>query len=64
VRMVKLGDTLPQLCHLIYGDPRYYLQIADRNGLANFRILTPGLTLKFPPIAKTSTAGTTTGGST
>lgn len=64
VRMVKLGDTLPQLCYLVYGDPRYYLQIADRNRLANFRILEPGMTLRFPPIAKTGTSGTANGGAT
>jgi hypothetical protein len=52
VRMVKLGDTLPQLCFEIYGDPRYYLQVAAVNGLANFRRLLPGATLRFPPIAK------------
>jgi len=55
-RMVKLGDTLPQLCYEIYGDPSYYLQVADRNGLSNFRILKPGAALQFPPIAKTGAA--------
>jgi hypothetical protein len=60
VRRVKLGDTLPQLCYEIYGDPRYYLQVADRNGLSNFRDLKPGDTLKFPPIAKTSATGAMT----
>ncbi|MGO4700571.1 CIS tube protein [Dyella sp. 2RAB6] len=57
VRRVKLGDTLPLLCQQIYGDPRYYLQVADRNGLTNFRRLTPGMTLRFPPIAKTTQTG-------
>jgi hypothetical protein len=57
VRRVKLGDTLPLLCQEIYGDPRYYLQVADRNGLVNFRRLTPGATLQFPPLAKTGAAG-------
>ncbi|MDR3525839.1 MAG: hypothetical protein P4L57_01070 [Rhizomicrobium sp.] len=61
LRMVKLGDTLPQLCYEIYGDPRHYLQVADRNSLSNFRILTPGTTLKFPPIAKTTATGASTG---
>jgi hypothetical protein len=51
-RMVKLGDTLPQLCFAVYGDPSYYLQVAAVNGLANFRLLMPGVTLRFPPIAK------------
>jgi phage tail protein X len=49
---VKLGDTLPQLCFDTYGDPSYYLQVAAANGLTNFRQLVPGVTLKFPPIAK------------
>jgi Contractile injection system tube protein len=58
VRIIKLGDTLPQLCAKIYGDPRYYLQVADRNGLSNFRDLRPGMTLRFPSIAKTSASAT------
>jgi hypothetical protein len=52
IRKVKLGDTLPLLCHSIYGDPRYYLEVAAVNGLTNFRQLTPGDDLAFPPIAK------------
>ena len=55
--LVKAGDTLPQLCYRVYGDPRYYLQVAGRNGIANFRTLAPGMRLVFPPIAKTPTAG-------
>jgi hypothetical protein len=50
---VKLGDRLEQLCFQVYGDPRYYLQVAGRNGLSNFRKLVPGTRLQFPPIAKT-----------
>ncbi len=52
VRKVKLGDTLPQLCFDIYGDPKYYLDVAAVNQLGNFRQLSPGDNLKFPPIAK------------
>jgi len=52
IRKVKLGDTLPLLCFSIYGDPRYYLEVAAVNGLGNFRQLTPGMSLAFPPIAK------------
>jgi hypothetical protein len=54
VRKVKAGDRLPQLCYEIYGDPKYYLQVADANGLTNFRNLTTGMNLLFPPIAKTT----------
>jgi hypothetical protein len=51
VRLVKRGDTLPQLCYTIYGDPRYYLPVAEVNGLDNFRRLEPGTRLTFPPLA-------------
>ena len=50
VRTVIAGDTLDRLCHRIYGDPRYYLQVAEANKLGNFRKLVPGTTLVFPPL--------------
>jgi len=56
IRKVKAGDTLPQLCFVIYGDPRYYLQVAAENGLRNFRDLEPGMNLVFPPIEKAAAA--------
>jgi nucleoid-associated protein YgaU len=56
IRKVKRGDTLPQLCYEIYGDPKYYLQVAAENGLGNFRQLDPGADLRFPPIAKVGPA--------
>jgi nucleoid-associated protein YgaU len=49
---VLAGDTLPLLCHRIYGDSRYYLAVADHNGLDDFRTLEPGRALLFPPIAQ------------
>ncbi len=49
-RVVKSGDTLPLLCTEIYGSPKYYLQVAAVNQLDNFRDLTPGQTLIFPPL--------------
>jgi hypothetical protein len=49
-RMVKAGDTLPYLCFQVYGDPRHYLFVAARNGLSDFRRLTTGQELYFPPI--------------
>ncbi|HBA89590.1 MAG TPA: hypothetical protein DCZ75_16865 [Geobacter sp.] len=52
LRKVKGGDTLPLLCYRIYGDPKYYLQVARVNGLTNFRVLKPGTDLVFPPIDK------------
>lgn len=49
-RKVRAGDTLPLMCFRIYGDPRYYLQVAAVNGLGNFRELPAGLELIFPPL--------------
>jgi hypothetical protein len=51
---VKAGENLPLLCYRIYGDPKYYLEVAKVNDLGNFRSLKPGTLLIFPPIAKTS----------
>ena len=53
VRKVKSGDTLPQMCFAIYGDPGYYLEVAKSNGLENFRDIRPGMNISFPPIDKT-----------
>jgi hypothetical protein len=53
VRKVKFGDTLPLMCYRIYGDPKYYLQVAEANGLDNFRRLKPGTDIFFPPLVKT-----------
>ncbi len=47
---VTAGDTLPLLCHKIYGDSGYYLWIADQNKLTGFRNLPPGTQLVFPPL--------------
>ena len=52
-RKVKAGDTLPLMCYKIYGDPRYYLEVAKKNRLNDFRQLQPGTEIFFPPIAKT-----------
>lgn len=49
---VKAGDTLPLMTEKIYGDSKYYLEVARVNGLINFRQLTPGEKLFFPPIQK------------
>lgn len=52
IRTAKEGDTLPLMTQRIYGDSRYYLEIARINGLTNFRKLEPGSELVFPPIEK------------
>lgn len=52
-RIVKKGDTLPLMCFKIYGDSKYYLQVAAVNKLSNFRNLTTGSEIFFPPFDKT-----------
>lgn len=55
-RLVKKGDTLPLMCFLIYGDSRHYLEVARANKLVNFRALTVGEEIFFPPFAKAEKA--------
>jgi hypothetical protein len=52
VRLVKAGDNLPAMCFKIYGDPHYYLEVARANRIDNFRKLTPGMKVFFPPLKK------------
>jgi nucleoid-associated protein YgaU len=52
VRVVVEGDTLPLMTKQIYGNSKYYMQVAEANQLKNFRNLKPGTTLFFPPIVK------------
>ncbi|GAA5167677.1 hypothetical protein [Viridibacterium curvum] len=51
-RVFKAGDKLPTLCNEIYGDPRYYLRVAEANGLDDFRNIAPGTQIFFPPLEK------------
>ncbi|WP_066796756.1 CIS tube protein [Sphingomonas soli] len=53
---VMAGDTLPDLCHRIYGSSTYYLRVAAFNGLPGFRDLAPGTQLVFPPMTRTEAA--------
>ncbi|MBU0487550.1 MAG: LysM peptidoglycan-binding domain-containing protein [Bacteroidetes bacterium] len=52
IYQVKEGDTLPMLAHRIYGNPAYYLEIAQVNNLDSFRVLKPGDRIILPPIEK------------
>jgi nucleoid-associated protein YgaU len=49
-RIVKSGDTLPLLCKEIYGSSRHYLRVARWNQMNDFRNLTPGQEIRFPPL--------------
>lgn len=51
---VRAGDTLPALCHRIYGDSGYYVKVAAFNNLNPLRKLKPGTQLLFPPLSGTS----------
>ncbi|GGZ17465.1 peptidoglycan-binding protein [Echinicola pacifica] len=51
-RVVSDGDTLPLMTHRIYGDAKYYLEVAKVNGLVNFRNLEIGTEIYFPPLSK------------
>lgn len=53
-RIVQEGDTLPLMTYRIYGDSKYYLQVAKANGLKDFRKLKAGQEIFFPPINKSS----------
>ena len=52
VRIVKDGDTLPLMSFRIYGDSKYYLEVAKANQISNFRKLKVGQKIFFPPIQK------------
>lgn len=52
IRMVSEGDTLPLMTFRIYGDSKYYLEVAKANKLVNFRKLIAGQQIFFPPIEK------------
>ena len=52
IRMVNEGDTLPLMTFRIYGNSKYYLEVAKANKLVNFRKLVPGQQIFFPPIEK------------
>ena len=51
-RIFMSGDSLPMLCHQIYGNASFYPQVARINGLTSFRNIAPGTRLLFPPLSK------------
>lgn len=50
VNLIREGDALPLICDEIYDDMKYYVQIAELNGLTNFRNLKVGDNILFPPL--------------
>ncbi len=51
-KTIREGDSLPLLCKEIYGKMDYYIQVAEHNGLTNFRELEIGSTVEFPPLQR------------
>jgi hypothetical protein len=51
-RILKKGETLPWLCDLIYGDPKYHIQVATINNISNIRKIKEGTEIYFPPFNK------------
>ncbi|MEM9337600.1 MAG: LysM peptidoglycan-binding domain-containing protein [Bacteroidota bacterium] len=51
VKTVLAGDTLPHLCYQVYGDVKYYLQVAAYNDILNVSRLNPGQKIIFPPLS-------------
>jgi len=51
-RIVKAGDTLPLMSYKIYGDSKYYIDVARINNITNFRKLKIGQKIFFPPLKK------------
>lgn len=60
-RVVKGGDTLPLLTKSIYGSPARYLDVARYNDLDDFRNLSPGVEIIFPPLVALDAAFHTPG---
>ncbi len=49
-RIIRKGESLPWLCNIIYGDPKYYLQVARANQISDFRNIKEGTEIYFPCI--------------
>lgn len=50
VHQIKLGETLWQLAHAVYGDPGHWRKLALANDIANPRAVAPGTLLVIPPL--------------
>jgi hypothetical protein len=54
LRTVKDGDYLPIMVHNIYGDKKYYMQVARFNELTSFRNIEAGQSITLPPLSKST----------
>ncbi|BDD10018.1 hypothetical protein FUAX_24500 [Fulvitalea axinellae] len=46
------GDNLPRLCKQVYGDTKYYIEVAKANGIINFLSIPAGKKIVFPPLRR------------
>ena len=56
VHTVGEGEHLSLLAYRFYGDASRYLQVAQNNGLTNYRRLEVGQQIRFPPIQERTVA--------
>lgn len=56
-KLVGEADTLPLMSNTAYKNPQFYLELARVNRVNNFRRLTVGQKLVFPPVLKTEANG-------
>jgi hypothetical protein len=52
IYIIREGDSLPMISDKYYGDPSYYIELAQVNELDNFRNLRAGDQLVIPPLTK------------
>jgi phage tail protein X len=51
VRTVVDGDNLPMMCYQVYGDSKYYIQVAEYNKLKTIQPLIPNTKIVFPRLS-------------
>jgi len=52
LRTANAGDNLPLMSNKIYGDSKYYLELAKVNNLNSVFDVLPGDKVVFPPLKK------------
>jgi|GEM_PF-843466 len=50
VKTFREGDNILSMSREVYGDSKYFVQVAEYNDLINFRNIKPGTQLIFPPL--------------
>ncbi len=50
--IVREGDSLASISQKYYGNPLYYIELAEVNQITNFRTLPAGLRIIVPPLEK------------